>query len=81
MLLDYLLLAFGLAMFAGGGHFAKRAARRHEQRVRELRSGGEELYFEERRDLEAYPPFSKAWQWRLLGLLLMVAIVGRMLTH
>jgi hypothetical protein len=81
MYLNLFFLALGLAMLVRGDAFAVWAVRRHEQRSDELKSGGAEAYFEERRSLSTYPPFAKAGLWRLLGGLLVASIIGRLLTH
>ena len=76
MITDILLLALGLAMLARGDLFARRAARRHDERLAELEAGGQERFFEERRSLEAYPPFAKSRTWRMLGGLLAAAMIS-----
>jgi len=79
MITDVLFLALGLAMLVRGDLFARRAARRHEKRLEELRAGGEERFFEERRSLEAYPSFAKSTTWRILGGLLAAVMIGSLL--
>jgi hypothetical protein len=79
MLTDVLFLVLGVAMLLRGDVFARGAARRHEKRLSELRAGREERFFEERRSLEAYPPFAKSGTWRILGALLTVVTLGSML--
>ena len=76
MLSDVFFLAVGLLMLARGDLFARRAARKHEARLAELRAGGQERFFEERRSLEAYPPFAKPRTWRILGGLLAAVMVA-----
>jgi hypothetical protein len=79
MIADILFLALGLAMLARGDLFARRAARRHEKRLAELRAGEEERFFEERRSLEAYPPFAKSSTWRIVGGLLAAVMLSSLL--
>jgi hypothetical protein len=45
----------------------------------ELKAGGEERFFEERRSLEAYPPFAKPRTWRIIGGLLVAVMLGSLL--
>jgi len=79
--LKLFFLAIGVAMLLRGDLFAKWAVRRHRQRSADLRSGGDETYFEERRSLATYPLFAKAGLWRLLGGLLVASSIGTLLTH
>lgn len=52
----------------------------YERRLHELRSGAEERYFEERRQLEAYPIFRNRPRVRLFGtFLLLLGICGLLL--
>jgi hypothetical protein len=47
--------------------FVAKATRIHAARVAELKSGAAEAHFEELRELEAYPPPSRASTARLIG--------------
>ena len=58
--------------------FAGRSQRHHARRLAEIRDGGAEQFFEERRAIETYPPISKPRLWRTLGGLLVLVVLGRM---
>lgn len=72
-LLALQLIEPGLAVAAGAAllwfprRFRRLAQRRHAARLAELEAGGKETYFEERRELQAYPPGRKDFTWQLLG--------------
>ena len=57
------------AIFIGAAGLARPAVftGRYERRLHELKSGAEERYFEERRQLEAYPIFANRSRVRLFG--------------
>jgi hypothetical protein len=67
------LIQPGLAMAAGAGlmwfprKHRRNAERESAARLAELKSGGEELFFEERRSLEAYRPPKSDTTWKLFG--------------
>ena len=61
--MDGLLIGAGLAVLGTAipaifrpGLMVRESARHHKRRLRELQDGAPEAYFEERRELEAYPP-------------------------
>jgi len=43
------------------------AERAQRSRLHELKTGRDERFFEERRSLEAYPPFKSILGWRVAG--------------
>ena len=49
-------LAVGLPAMMRPDLMIRESARNHNRRLDELRNGAPEAYFEERRELEAYPP-------------------------
>jgi hypothetical protein len=75
MVLNIILVALGLAMLVPADAFARWAARRHDGRSADLKAGAQETYFEERRSLRAYPPYSKPVWWLLGGALIGLAVV------
>ena len=61
--MDALLIGAGLAVLGTAipsifrpDLMVHESARHHKRRLRELQDGAPEAYFEERRELEAYPP-------------------------
>ena len=76
MILRILALIIASVMLIRPQLFARRAQRRHAERLAALRSGGEERFFEERRSLETYPPPANPRLWQLLGGLLLVIILA-----
>lgn len=62
------LIIFGAVLLARPILIARPFIERRERRLADLRHGGEEAFFEERRSLEAYPPVRRLWVWRLIGL-------------
>ncbi len=62
------LACFGALLLVYPKIVVRRVADRRSRRLEELRHGGEETYFEERRTLEAYPVVQKLWFWRVIGL-------------
>lgn len=61
--MDGLLIGAGLAVLSTAipaifrpDLMVRESARHHKRRLRELQDGAPEAYFEERRELEAYPP-------------------------
>ncbi len=61
--MDALLIGAGLAVLGTAipaifrpDLMVRESARHHKRRLRELQDGAPEAYFEERRELEAYPP-------------------------
>lgn len=75
-----MLLAVGVPMLIWPRVFAGRPGRKM-RRLAQLRAGAEEIYFEERRELEAYPslrPHSKS-SVRLWGCLVTVVGIGALI--
>lgn len=62
----------GLAMALVPHWFRARAQARYEQQLAARLARGADLYFEELRSLQAYPPRDRALIWRSLGLGLIV---------
>jgi hypothetical protein len=60
MLLEIICLGLGAAMFVWPQILARFSQRRHAERLNEIRHGGEEQFFEERRALETYPALAKS---------------------
>lgn len=53
---------------------------RRQERLDELKAGGKEIYFEERRELESYPPMKSEWLLRLLGGVMFIGCLVLLLT-
>lgn len=75
MTAQWLFLLAYLAAIAAGPLLQQRRRRSHARRLAELRSGGAERFFEERRALEAYPPRSARTEWIMSGAMLALWIV------
>lgn len=78
MLLEMICLALGTAMFVWPQMFARFSQRRHAERLNEIRHGGEEQFFEERRALETYPALANPRMWRVYGGVLALFMIGRL---
>jgi hypothetical protein len=75
------LAILGTVLLVRPSLLARPFIERHERRLAELRHGGKEGYFEERRSLEAYPPFRRLWVWRLMGLVCFLLGICSLLFH
>lgn len=62
-----LLVVGGLLMLVNPGWFRDSKRRGYERRMAARMARGEDKYFEELRELEAYPPPRAAHYWRVLG--------------
>ena len=71
MILSLILIALGLLLAFYPSLIANVRKRTHEKRHKALNEGADEVFFEERRSLEAYPNRS-VWQTRLLGIALIL---------
>ncbi|MGQ0589757.1 MAG: hypothetical protein ACT4N8_09535 [Sphingosinicella sp.] len=58
----------------------RRLLQRREDRLGELAAGEEESFFEERRELEAYPTMKSEWLLRLLGGVMFIGCLVLLLT-
>ena len=67
-----LSLASGVPMFLFPRLKREAAERAWANRLSELESGANEVIFEERRTLEAYPPYRTDRKWRIMGAALSV---------
>jgi len=75
VLYQLILFAAGLLLIIGAEWIEVRSKRQHAQRLDDLRTGGPERFFEERRSLEAYRP-RRSWAHRLFGAALLVFAIA-----
>ncbi|MBH9536733.1 hypothetical protein [Novosphingopyxis sp. YJ-S2-01] len=78
MIFELILLAVGLLLLAFPQVLDGKPRQRHSRRLKELRNGADEAFFEERRALETYQPRGY-WQTRVLGCLLIFIALSRIL--
>jgi hypothetical protein len=71
MIYALIFIAFGFYSFIRASVIAEKEKKRHSDRLTQLIAGEPEIYFEERRSLEAYPPRSVG-RLQLFGLLAVV---------
>lgn len=77
MLSAILLSALGIIFVIWPRFLLPLGERQHAERLRELRAGEPETYFEELRSLEAYSPTRGSLAWRrALGALMIAVAVG-----
>ena len=74
---DFLLVLLGLVGVARPSIISNIWNRGRARRLEQLRAGGKERFFEERRQLEAYP-IRHVWTVRLLGALVLLLDAARM---
>jgi hypothetical protein len=72
---NFLVILFGLVALVRPNVIANLWNGPRAQRLEQLKAGAEERYFEERRQLEAYP-IRHLWTVRLLGAFALLASVG-----
>ncbi|HMG48051.1 MAG TPA: hypothetical protein VK614_11390 [Allosphingosinicella sp.] len=65
-----LLVVFGLLMLCNPGWFREAKRREYQKRLAARTERGEDAYFEELRELEAYPPPRTVYLWQALGAVL-----------
>ncbi|MBV9884148.1 MAG: hypothetical protein JO276_14150 [Sphingomonadaceae bacterium] len=67
-----LMLAVGLLMLFAPRRFMQAKQREYRDRLAEREARGTDAYFEELRELKAYPPSRIAGPWQMLGIVLTI---------
>jgi len=68
----FFLLVMGVLLVVLPERFLPLSRKAHARRLSELKAGEAEVFFEEKRSLEAYPPTTEALVWRRVAGVVMI---------
>jgi hypothetical protein len=74
IVIQWALLFIGLATLFRGDWLVARQRAQRTKRLAQIQAGAPEGFFEERRELSAYPTPGSAWRMRLFGAAISVAM-------